>query len=215
MERKETMTYIFLDESGDLGFGKKSSKWFLFTLVVIDDPRKLEKIIKKARKSLKKKHKHKFSELHAYNCDGITRTRVLKSLVETDISVVTTVLNKKKVHIDLQNQKNYLYNFTANIILDRLINTKLIDKNQDISLVVDRKDTKKNLRENFISYITLAMHKRGHKNFKMSLSASHESKGIQAVDFVSWAIFRKYEQGDYEFYEIIRNKIIDEKLLFS
>ncbi len=37
------MTYIFLDESGDLGFSKKSSKWFLFTLVVVDDPRKLEK----------------------------------------------------------------------------------------------------------------------------------------------------------------------------
>lgn len=208
------MTYIFLDESGDLGFSKKSSKWFLFTLVVVGDHRKLEKIIKKARKSLKKKHKHKFSELHAYHCDDITRTRVLKSLAETDLSVVTTVLNKKKVHIDLQNQKNYLYNFTANIILERLINTKLINKNQEISLVVDRKDTKKSLRENFISYITNAMFKQGHKNFKMSLSTSHDSKGIQAVDFVSWAIFRKYEQGDYEFYEIIKNKIIDERLLF-
>jgi len=34
------------------------------------------------------------------------------------------------------------------------------------------------------------------------------------VDFVSWAIFRKYEKGDFKFYEIIKNKIIDEKLLF-
>jgi hypothetical protein len=41
--------YIFLDESGDLGFNPRSSKWFLFTLVVVDDQRKLERVIKKAR----------------------------------------------------------------------------------------------------------------------------------------------------------------------
>src|SRR3989338_8207386 len=107
--------YIFLDESGDLGFGKRSSKWFLFTLVVVDDPRKLERVIKKTRKSLKKKYKRTMSELHAYHCDDITRIRVLTKLAEQDISVVTTVLNKSKVYVDLQNQKNYLYNFTANI----------------------------------------------------------------------------------------------------
>jgi CBS-domain-containing membrane protein len=99
------MSYIFLDESGDLGFGKGSSKWFLFTLVVVDDPRKLEKIVKKIRKSLSKKYKRRLSELHAYHCDDITRTRILTKLAEEDISVVTTVLNKSKVHIDLQNQK--------------------------------------------------------------------------------------------------------------
>src|SRR3990167_2506825 len=166
------MSYIFLDESGDLGFGKRSSKWFLFTLVVVDDPRKLERVIKKTRKSLKKKYKRTMSELHAYHCDDITRIRVLTKLAEQDISVVTTVLNKSKVYVDLQNQKNYLYNFTANIILDRLMNTKLIDKNRKISLVVDRKDTKKHLRDNFISYITEAMKQKRNGNFEMSLAAS-------------------------------------------
>ncbi len=208
------MTYIFLDESGDLGFKKTSSKWFLFTLVAIDEPRKLDKIIKKARKSLKKKHKHRFSELHAYHCDDITRIRILKSLAEIDIFIVTTILNKKKVHVDLQNQKNYLYNFTANIILDRLINKNIIDEKSVTSLIVDKKDTNKNLKNNFIDYITKAMNQKQKATFKMSLTASHDSKGIQAVDFISWAIFRKYEQGDYEFYEIIKDKIIDERLLF-
>jgi hypothetical protein len=123
-------------------------------------------------------------------------------------------LNKDKVYVDLQNQKNYLYNYTANIILDRLINTNIIEGNKTIKLVVDRKDTKKNLQENFISYITEAMNKRRSGTCEMSLASSYDEKGLQAVDFISWAIFRKYEKGDYEFYEIIKNKIIDEKLLF-
>ncbi|MBU4299487.1 DUF3800 domain-containing protein [Patescibacteria group bacterium] len=29
------MAYIFLDESGDLGFKKSSSKWFLFTIYLL------------------------------------------------------------------------------------------------------------------------------------------------------------------------------------
>jgi hypothetical protein len=107
-----------------------------------------------------------------------------------------------------------LYNYTANIILDRLTNTDLIEGSKTVSLVVDRKDTKKNLQENFISYITEAMKKRRSGVCKMSLAASYDEKGLQAVDFISWAIFRKYEKGDYEFYEIIKDKIIDERLLF-
>jgi len=38
---------------------------------------------------------------------------------------------------------------------------------------------------------------------------------LQAVDFVSWAIFRKYERNDYEYYDVIKDKIVEEKLLFS
>lgn len=208
------MTYIFMDESGDMGFGKKSSKWFLFTLAISHDQKALEKVVKKVWKTIHKKHKH-IGELHAYHEKDVTITRMLQMLAEVEgLKIMTIILNKKKVHLDLQNQKNYLYNYTANIVLDRLINTKILDKNQRISLVVDRKDTKKNLRENFISYITNAMHKRDHKKFEMTLVASHEDRGLQAVDFISWAIFRKYEKGDFEFYEIIKSKIIDEKLLF-
>jgi hypothetical protein len=208
------MAYMFLDESGDLGFGNRSSKWFLFTLAIVDSERSLEKVIKKVWRTIRKKHRH-LGELHAYHEKDATRTRVLQMLAEIDsLKIVTIILNKKKVHLDLQDQKNYLYNYTANIVLDRLINTNLINKDQHISLVVDRKDTKKNLRENFISYITSAMLRRDHKKFEMTLTASHEDRCLQAVDFISWAIFRKYEKGDFEFYEIIKSKIIDEKLLF-
>ena len=114
----------------------------------------------------------------------------------------------------LKDQKNHLYNYTANILLDRFINTNMIDSSHDLVLVADRKDTKKNLQDNFISYITQAMQKRRAGGFSMSLAASHDEKGLQAVDFISWAIFRKYEQGDYQYYEIIKEKIIDERLLF-
>lgn len=208
------MVYIFLDESGDLGFKKSSSKWFLFTIAMIDNPRALERVVKRVWRPLKKRHK-RLGELHASHEKDITRKRVLKQLGEiNDLKVLCVILNKKKVYVDLQNQKNYLYNFTANILLDRLHNKEVLKPNEPIHLFIDRKDTKKVLRENFVSYLTGSMKKRRDGQFVVELHSSHENKSLQAVDFISWAIFRKYERGDFEFYEIIKNKIIDERLLF-
>ncbi|MBU3964774.1 DUF3800 domain-containing protein [Patescibacteria group bacterium] len=208
------MAYIFLDESGDLGFKKSSSKWFLFTIAIMSDARALERIVKKVWRSLKKKHK-RLGELHASREKDITRKRMLKQISEVDdIKVLCVILNKQKVYVDLQNQKNYLYNYTANIILDRLHNKEMLKLKEPINLFIDRKDTKKRLRENFIRYLTDSMKKRRDGSFTIELHSSHENKSLQAVDFISWAIFRKYEQGDYEFYEIIKNKIVDERLLF-
>lgn len=208
------MAYIFLDESGDLGFKKSSSRWFVFTIAIISNARSLERVIKKIWKPLKEKHK-KLGELHAYHADDITRTRVLRKLSQIpDLKVLCVVLNKEKVYVDLQNQKNYLYNYTANILLDRLHLQKSLNEDEPINLYIDKKDTKKMLSENFLNYLTDSMTSRRKAPFSAILHTSHENKSLQAVDFISWAIFRKYERGDYEFYEIIKDKIIDERLLF-
>lgn len=208
------MAYIFLDESGDLGFKKTSSKWFLFAIAIINKPRTLERIVKNIWRQLKKKHK-KLGELHAYHSDAATKTRILKRLNEVgDLKVLCVILNKAKVYVDLQNQKNYLYNYTANILLDRLHKNGTLAPDESIHLFIDRRDTKKRLRENFINYLTDSMKKRREGSFKIELHSSHENKSLQAVDFISWAIFRKYERNDYEFYEIIKDKITDERLIF-
>lgn len=206
--------YIYLDESGDLGFSKRSSKWFLITVAISQDGRCLERVVKKVWRSLHKKHKH-IGELHASHEKDMTRIKMLQMIAACDdVKIMTVVLNKSKVYVDLQEQKNYLYNYTANILLDRLHNSDILPNGETIDLVVDRKDTKKALRENFINYLSSSMSKRRAENFTVTLHASHENKSLQAVDFVSWAIFRKYEKGDFEFYELIKNKIVDERPLF-
>lgn len=208
------MAYIFLDESGDLGFKPKSSKWFIFTIVLIDNHKRIEKVIKNIRRGLKKKYKLK--ELHAYHADCITKHKMLKKLSELDdLKVLCIILNKERVYIDLQNQKNYLYNYTANILLDRLHNKNLIKTDEPINLYIDQKDTNKFIRENFEKYLKDNLMKRGNNGrIEIKIKPSHTEKCLQAVDFVSWAIFRKYERGDREYYEDIKNKIIEERLLF-
>ena len=208
------MAYIYLDESGDLGFKKSSSNWFLFTIAMISESRSLEQVVKKVWRPLKKKYK-KLGELHASHEKDSTRIRLLRHIGEIpDLKILCIVLNKRKVYVDLQNQKNYLYNYTANVLLDRMFNKDILKPKEPIHLYIDRKDTKKQLRENFINYLTTSMIKKREGNFKIELHSSHENKSLQAVDFISWAIFRKYEYGDYQFYEIIKKNVVDERLLF-
>jgi hypothetical protein len=208
------MAYIFLDESGDLGFKPTSSKWFLFTLVLTNNHRKIEKIIKKVKAGLRKGKKN-IHELHAYDSLELTRKKILKLLSETeDLKVLCIVLNKKKVHVDFKNQKNYLYNYTANILLELLHGKEIVDINEPIFLYIDQKDTNKNLRNALEEYLKDNFGKKGNGKISIKIKPSHSERCLQAVDFVSWAIFRKYEKGDYEYYEMIKDKIIEENILY-
>ncbi|MDP2683746.1 MAG: DUF3800 domain-containing protein [bacterium] len=208
------MAYIFLDESGDLGFSDKSSRWFILTMALTNHHRPIEKCVKKVHRGLKKKYK-KVGELHAYHSDLITRKRVLRLLSEVnDLNVLCIVLNKKKVHVDLQNQKNYLYNYTANILLDRLHTKKILPGSIKIDIFIDQRETNKFLKKNFVDYLTKNLAKWNNSGFNIKIKPSHTEKCLQAVDFISWAIFRKYERNDYEYYELIKDKVIEENLLF-
>ncbi len=93
------MAYIFLDESGDLGFKKTSSKWFLFTIALTSEARSLERVTKKIWRNLRKKHK-RIGELHAYHADNITRLRMLRSINEIkDLKILCTILMFNCMHL--------------------------------------------------------------------------------------------------------------------
>ncbi len=140
---------------------------------------------------------------------------MLQKLSEiSDLKILCVILNKKKVYVDLQNQKNYLYNYTANILLDRLHRIKIIETSEIVELFIDQKDTSKFIKNNFEKYLKDNLTKRTVSKIKIKICPSHTEKCLQATDFISWAIFRKYEKNNYEYYEIIKNRIIEENLLF-
>lgn len=209
------MVRIFLDESGDLGFSSGSSRFFILTIILTTNHRKIEKVIKKAHKSLRKKYK-KVGELHSYNSDPPTRKRVLKGLAEiNECKILCIILNKEKVYTDLQKQKQHLYNYAANILLDRLHNKKVINDGDKYELFIDRRETNKFLNNNFINYLTSNLSNKGNGSFDIKIKSSETEKCLQAVDFVSWSIFRKHERKDDEYYKVIKNNIIEENFLFK
>jgi len=211
------VAYIFLDESGDLGFDfrkKKTSKFFIVTCLFTGNKRPIEKIVKKTHSELKKKYKRRFGILHAVKEKPITRQRLLKRLNEKDCTVMTIYLNKKKVYTKLRDEKPVLYNYVTNILLDRIYTKKIIHIKDRVELIASRRETNKFLNENFKNYLNRQVENRHKTDIKISIRTPSDEKVLQAVDFVSWAIFRKYEYGDDSYYNLIKNKIVEENPLF-
>lgn len=212
------MAYIFLDESGDLGFDTKkkgSSKYFIITFLFANNKRPIEKTVKTIHSSLKKIHKQKSGVLYCYHEKPITRTRLLNKLAKRDIKIMTVYLNKSKVYTRLHKQKDVLYNFVTNILLDRICTKRLISKSDTIKLIASRKETNKFLNQNFKDYL-FSQVKCNHKlDIDVEIKTPYEEKALQAVDFLSWSIFRKYEHDDESYYKLFKDKIYEENVLFK
>lgn len=88
------MSYIYIDESGDLGTKKASSKYFVRVAIKVEDSKKLEKIIKKTRRDLKKKMLSS-NEVKGGNLPYELKIKILKKLKNIDYEVFIIVLIKK------------------------------------------------------------------------------------------------------------------------
>lgn len=209
------MAFIFLDESGDLGFkSKKSSKYFIITCLFSENKRQIEKIVKKTHSELNKKLKKKTGILHSSKEKSVTRKRLLRRLVKTDCLIMTIYLDKEKVYTKLHNEKQVLYNFVVNILLDRIYSKKIIPTKDKIYLIASKRETNKFLNNNFKNYLNSQVRNRHKSDLSVLIKTPYEEKALQAVDFVSWSVFRKYENGDNTYYVIIKERVIEESPLF-
>ncbi|MGD0522942.1 MAG: DUF3800 domain-containing protein [Candidatus Microgenomates bacterium] len=211
------MAYIFLDESGDLGFNckKKNSKYFVITILSTNDKKPIEKVVKKIHSGLRKKIKRlSGGVLHSTKEKPVTRKRMLSLLTKCNCSIMTIYLNKSKVYTNLQEEKHVLYNYVVNILLDRIMKKKLVDINSMIYLVASKRETNKFLNENFKTYLKSQISNKHRVKIDVSIKSPSQEKALQAVDFVSWAIFRKCEMEDETYYRLIKGKIIEENPLF-
>jgi hypothetical protein len=210
--------YIFLDESGDLGFNpkKQNSKYFIITTLFAVDKSPIEKIVKKTHKKLMKKVKRLSGGiLHSVKEHPITRKRLLSLLAEQACSIMVIYLKKSKVYTKLQNEKHVLYNYVTNILLDRIMTKKLLNINKEIIMIAAKRETNRFLNDNFKTYLQEQIGGKHRASIKIEVKMPSEEKSLQAVDFASWAIFRKYERGDSLYYNLIKKIIVEENSLFK
>ena len=211
------MSFIFLDESGDLGFDftkQKTTKFFVITILFVQSKRPIEKCVRLVHKGLRKKYRKIHGVLHAVKEEPITRQKMLQKLAEKDCSIMTIYLNKKHVYTKLQNEKAVLYNYVTNILLDRIMTKRLVSITEPVYLIASKRETNKFLNENFRSYLKDQI-KNTHKfDLHIEIKTPAEEKSLQAVDFASWAIFRRLEYGDDKYYNVIRSRILEENSLF-
>ena len=214
------MAYIFMDESGDLGFNEqkeKTSKNFIIAFLFSQNKNILDKIVKKVFNALpqniKKKHLGTF---HCYKEQPKVRLKLLSLLKDKkDISIMIIRLNKGNVWTDLRQEKSILYNYVVNILLNRVFSKKLIPIKDKIVFIQSQRETNKLLNLNFKQYISQQVKKNHGVELVVEIKRPSEEKALQIVDFVSWGVFRKYEHNDDTYYNIIKDLIRENTSLYE
>ena len=208
--------FIYLDESGDLGFNfkrKKTTKKFIITLLVCNSDTEQKEFSKAVRRTLKnklnrkKKNSRRIEELKGIDTTLEIKRYFFKNIKNNNWSIYTLVLNKARVEPHLQTKigKKKLYNFLSRFLIEKL---DLSQARRNVDLVVDRCKNKEEVRD-FNQYLINQLEALLplHTDLNISHLTSQESAGLQAVDLFSWGIFRKCENDDTEWYNVYRHKV--------
>lgn len=209
--------YLFMDESGCLGFDfskKKTTKYFVITFLFSLSKRPLEKIVKKVHGGLRKQLRKQSGVLHCHKEKPSTRKHLLKLLNEKDCSIMAIYLNKRKVYTRLQDEKHVLYNYVTNILLDRIFSKSFVPETKKITLIASKRETNKFLNDSFADYLNRKINHEHNIELSVEIKTPAAEKSLQVADFVCWTIFRKREFGDESYYNLIKEKIREENALF-
>lgn len=207
------MLYIFLDESGDLGFDlskKGASKHFLITVMITREPKRIANCIRRIKESALQKKYKRVPEIKFNNSPGAFRKRIIKKLAQQDISILSFALNKSKIAAHLHDKKDKVYNYITGLLLDKILNSARPDEN--LTMTVDKVKVGKIQIEDFNFYLGLKLYlaKQGKRQLQVIHEDSQRNRCLQAVDFISGSIFRKYEFGDLDLYGLMKGRIIEE-----
>ena len=206
------MAYIYMDESGDLGaFENWGSQYFIITFLVSKSEKDMEIIMKNVRKRAAwSKMKIYWTFFHSNNLSKKVIKRCLDLTSRRDIFVVSIIADKTKIPFDLKNNIHYLYNFLVWELLSVCQKRNLIPSWEKITFIASRRETNKNLNKNFIT--TLQHYHSEQVWMEIKIISPKESNGLEVVDTISYAIYKKYEENNLEFYSLVKNKILLEKV---
>src|SRR3972149_8039404 len=152
------MWYLYLDESGDLGFdfvNKKPSRFFTITILVIKgniENRLLFNAVKKTlrrRLNPRKKRKRIVAELKGTKTTLEVKRYFYDRVKGLDFFIYAITLNKRRLYEYLIRNKSRVYNFIARNVLDQI---SFKDAKIKIELIIDRSKSKPEIIE-FNGYI--------------------------------------------------------------
>lgn len=216
------MWYLYLDESGDLGFdfvNKKPSKFFTVTILALSSFDANRKIIKAVRKTLarklnaKNKRKRIVQELKGTETTLDIKKYFFGQVRDVKFGLYSLTLNKKRLFERLTKDKERVYNYVARLVIDKIPFEKA--NGIRIELILDKCKGKPEIEE-FNSYIRNQLKARIEPNTPLDIYhwESHKNFGLQACDLFCWGFFQKYERKKLEWYEVFskNDKIKFDKL---
>jgi len=204
--------YVYLDESGDLGFGQGGSRYFTIAFVVMEAPIPFRRCVKEVKI---KNHIPRDVELKGNTTRALIKKDLLGRFAKLDIEVHAITVKKANVELKLRKDTNILYNYMVGLSLVE----RILEEPEDAKVVinVDRRIIAITSGFKFNEYLRYKIwyeKERRDINLEIQHLDSHEAYAIQGIDVICNSIFKKYNSNNYKLFNIIQDKVKSDKRLF-
>jgi hypothetical protein len=196
------MISVFIDESGTLPDIR--DKFIVVCGVAVRQLKEAENIFSRILKSLRQR-KVEIKEIKFYHAGQNTKRQFLSGIAAADFKIFAIIVDKKKRKI-ADNPENFA------LLLENLM-SDIINwyKNESIFFVLDRHFHNKFDRTEFDS---LTKKKIGEETeYKIKHVDSRQNFLVNIADMAAGAILWRYRGKDAQFYNLIKENIVMEKLI--
>ncbi len=214
---------VYFDESGDLGWTlnkpyrkKGSSRYFTIAYIIlpIDDIKYITRFIRKFHKERNGSYKEiKGADFRNYKAISTSRkivNNLLKLNQEITIGVVTAKKSNAPIRLTGTGNDDILYNHMVKVgLAPRIVN---IEK---VNIIPDKRSVPSGSQNSCSDLLKDELWLRHDSNVKISYEPqeSHNKDGLMFIDWIANFVWRNYEDGSRDAYQILQ-PFIQEDLLF-
>ena len=217
--------YIFVDESGDMDFSQKGSQHYMFHFLVKKRPFTLHEYISSYRYELLERgldplnnQRFNIEYFHAHNDNKYIKNelfKIIRTFEKSKVQVYSYILEKQKVHPEKRKERDSFYIDNLTYSIGKLLDKLKIDKN--FVIITDNLPISKNKQKQIKALkMGIKLYMQEH-NLDLQYDIFHHSSAssvnLQIVDYIGWAVHRKYEMNDCNYYDRIKEYIIDEDIV--
>lgn len=214
-----TRRYIFSDESGDLQFRRSPhvTKYFAVgTLLIEQQPLSaLRSELASVRDDLAWKSQGLDSTFHATEDNHSVRTALFDVLASLDFRFDVTIIEKSKTepHIRTDSPRFFQHAWFYHM---KYLAPRVLRADDEPFVVAAQLGTRRE-RAAFRSAIEDVLTQCVSFRVKRTLAFWRDESdfALQAVDYCTWAVMRKWERGDDSYFRLIEDKVHSQYDLFA
>jgi len=199
-----SLRYAYIDEAGNIALSRQNHILVVAALCA-ETHHSIARIIRKAQKKVGSSLAS--GELKAKKANDRLVSAVLTALAQETIEVFAIIMDRRILEEQLKDPEE-MYRWA----MARLVR-KLVARFPRIEIDMDRRYTKEHLRYLLEKTVREGISDLPQKYVLIRHEDSILAKELQAVDFIAWALFQKYERGNSAFYELIAPRIVEEELI--
>jgi len=200
----EALHYAFLDESGGVAIFTPGERFLIVAVLVTRKPRSLELAIKRALRRFGTSLAS--GEVKAaHSTDRVIRW-VLESIAWQDVQIVAVAVDKQSIVKPLKDPED-LYRMAVAKAIQRCV-----ERWPRLEITLDRRYTHEHLRHKLEWCIREKIADLEGQAVVIRQMDSVRVKALQAVDFVAWALWQKYQWEDESYHRIVKDRIVVEEI---